>query len=288
MGPQRRRATARVEPVAGLPRQPGRAGAGGAAGRRLSGLFGRQPVGGAAHAGLCAAGRAGPVRGRPAQAGVGRVGDPWRGGQRAGIGRWRRPGRIGLAPAGWRPGRRLLWRRCTGAGLGALDAGRLRRARHPRRCGWRLVAGAGGATVVAGPGTQRHGRRRRRQVSSAVAAVGADAGGRRAGTPAADPGPAAGGLCRRGTAAGRRCGGSAGSGGAVAGQCRYADDRAAAAGAAPRPLCPPQRQRDGRRGGGQPGLVGGADGDGGEFSRRRQRLAGRGVAGRAVRPGCGW
>ncbi len=72
-GARRRGRAAPVEPVARLPRQPDRAGAGGAVRRRLPGVFGGLAVAGAAPAGLRAARRARPDGARAARAGAGRM-----------------------------------------------------------------------------------------------------------------------------------------------------------------------------------------------------------------------
>jgi putative ABC transport system permease protein len=113
-----RRRAAPVDAVARLPRQPHGAGAGGAVRRRLPGVLGGVAVGGAAHAGLCAAGRAGPDGRRAAPPGAGRMcaAGRWLGSACSGCcwaRRW--PGR--RCAAGRRPGRRLLPRRAPRCGL---------------------------------------------------------------------------------------------------------------------------------------------------------------------------
>ena len=69
-GRRRRGRAAGVESVARLSREPERAGAGGAAGRRLPRLLGARVVGGAAHADLRAARRARPDRARTPRLGA--------------------------------------------------------------------------------------------------------------------------------------------------------------------------------------------------------------------------
>ena len=98
----------RVESVARLSRQPQRAGAGGAAGRRLPRLLGARVVGGAAHADLRVARRARPDGARTPRLGARRGVVHRCRRQRARAAGRRRAGLARVACARWRLGRRLF------------------------------------------------------------------------------------------------------------------------------------------------------------------------------------
>ena len=293
----RRRGAARVQPVARLPRQPGCAGAGGAVGRRLPGLFGaaRCRWRSARRRWRCWACSGWPRATAAAwcwaraRARCGRQRDRAR--PRHGAGRGR------PAPARRRPGRRLLPRRRAGADLPLARLAGLRAARHRGR---RWPAAGFPA----------------RQAERPCPGAGAEgAGGRRRHAPLPGRAGAAGAgalLALRRRSAGCRwppmlrsalllVGGVAlvpAVGERAAGRAPATPRRAAgAAGAAARPLRAPTRPRRPGRRRRQPGAVRGAHGDGGQLPRRRGTLARQVLpadlyartqpaAPRPTRPGC--
>ena len=96
----RRRQRTRQQPIARLPGQPERAGAGGAVHGGLSRFFGHGPLGGAPPAAAGLAGRARAVRAGPPAPGAGRIGPARLAGQRPGRGLGHRPGGAGSQAAG--------------------------------------------------------------------------------------------------------------------------------------------------------------------------------------------
>ena len=174
------------QPVARLSGESDHAGGHCAPDRRLSGLLGAGPLGGAAahRVRLPAGDRPGPSRplrlagggGRPGGAGGGpgrRRPGPW-----PGLGDADRPRR--------RPGRRVFCRADAAAPVPARGHGPLCRAGGAGRRGRCLAAGAGGGHGLAGPGPEgrRRGRAARRARAPAAGARGAG------GEPASDLDPA--------------------------------------------------------------------------------------------------